>query len=850
MGKYICETEITNSGKGVFYNIYPKYEIKKDSIRKVEKNEFPEGGGFILFGFDSLDRVQDYFEEKRNICIISFEKEELDDNIDKTGNLCKTNKRIKTEKLNNKISPINEEQVYQLVKPISYDFEKEIGFFDKIKIKTPVIHKECEVYLEVKDYIYGPFLPDQSLSYISAYSNDYIVNQYLVSDIPIFQMENEIWTASFIRLKDVYKSQQLVDLIPQKLLISRFKEYIKESIGTKKSISIDDIDLFTQSMDSSTLLDSKFKERTQYLEVSNERIEKIKNIVLSYLSQEEKFNEISQIIIDTILNKNEEEYELFVKKILENDEFSRKIQSIKVVKEEADTIKEEVKRKQEQLRKIEEDIKSYDEEKTKELIETYHKEIENKKFELEKVKNKVEETESKFKKLKEIYCKYKTLDEIKKERDYQEKRAKEFQDSKEKIKKEIEELEKTFDTMLCNISQKMTNIAFDGMISNKMFQAASNWQLKDNSQKYQNMADTSIALGQKEPMERKELIEYLVKGIQSKREYSHNDIINIMICITQGFLTVFAGKPGVGKTSICNIIGSLLGLNQVGELAEETRYIDISVEKGWTSKHDFIGYYNPLTKTFDKSNRLLFSAFHLLDIERENSSLPFFILLDEANLSPMEHYWADFMNICDLNLEKDRVINLGENYIFHIPKTLRFLATINYDHTTEPLSPRLLDRAWIITLPDQLKDIEDKEFPVQLISWKELEQTFMIPCEELKEGVSDNLKKELNIIYEMFKEQKINISARTKIMIQNYLNVGVTLFQAEEDRTDKKFIALDYAVSQKILTKIEGSGEKYKLFLENLKSYCGTNNMMISKNILEEILEKGEENMLYFNFFN
>ena len=47
------------------------------------------------------------------------------------------------------------------------------------------------------------------------------------------------------------------------------------------------------------------------------------------------------------------------------------------------------------------------------------------------------------------------------------------------------------------------------------------------------------------------------------------------------------------------------------------------------------------------------------------------ILLDEANLSPMEYYWSDFMNICD-DLGDQSTVNLGENYVFGIPETLHF----------------------------------------------------------------------------------------------------------------------------------------------------------------------------------
>ena len=78
--------------------------------------------------------------------------------------------------------------------------------------------------------------------------------------------------------------------------------------------------------------------------------------------------------------------------------------------------------------------------------------------------------------------------------------------------------------------------------------------------------------------------------------------------MTQGFLTVFSGEPGSGKTSICNILGQVLGLNKVADCVDCTerekdsirRFVSVSVERGWTSKRDFVGYYNPLSKTFDK----------------------------------------------------------------------------------------------------------------------------------------------------------------------------------------------------------------------------------------------------------
>ena len=40
--------------------------------------------------------------------------------------------------------------------------------------------------------------------------------------------------------------------------------------------------------------------------------------------------------------------------------------------------------------------------------------------------------------------------------------------------------------------------------------------------------------------------------------------------------------------------------NEQRELAN--RYVPVSVEKGWTSKRDLIGYYNPLTRRFESQD--------------------------------------------------------------------------------------------------------------------------------------------------------------------------------------------------------------------------------------------------------
>lgn len=88
-------------------------------------------------------------------------------------------------------------------------------------------------------------------------------------------------------------------------------------------------------------------------------------------------------------------------------------------------------------------------------------------------------------------------------------------------------------------------------------------------------------------------------------------------------------------------------------------------------KRDLIGYFNPLTKRYDRSNAKIYDGLMILNEERENSRFPFVILLDEANLSPIEYYWADFMRIADKS-DKNMFINIGLDDDIYIPETLHF----------------------------------------------------------------------------------------------------------------------------------------------------------------------------------
>ena len=427
----------------------------------------------------------------------------------------------------------------------------------------------------------------------------------------------------------------------------------------------------------------------------------------------------------------------------------------------------------------------------------------------------------------------------------------------------------------------------------------------------------------------------LINQFRDKSAYTKNVILNMLICLTQGFLTVFSGRPGCGKTSICKLLGECLGLTNynngsasvIGDIqypefrdsqnamVNPCRFLEVSTERGWTSKRDFIGYYNPLTEQFDKTNAVLYNAFMVMDSERENTDIlwsPCFILLDEANLSPMEYYWADFMNLCEA-WQPGHSIDLGGGKVFHIPETLHFMATINNDHTTEILSPRLIDRANVIDLPDAsygaIEELSQK-LNIRLLPWKYLKAMF--GCKESEavlfreQGVDENVKKMAGLYksIKVFVEGnfKVSISPRTDIAVSRYWTKARVYFTGENYIVKENLLqqirenineelpeqdqlayiraclcqagelerklnvqsvpegyitctvrentqAMDYAVAQRILPKLtDVSGEKAFGNLVGLLALCVEHELYKSAGIVVDILERGQDTGFY-NYF-
>ncbi|MFL9543779.1 hypothetical protein ACKESD_17920, partial [Acinetobacter baumannii] len=330
------------------------------------------------------------------------------------------------------------------------------------------------------------------------------------------------------------------------------------------------------------------------------------------------------------------------------------------------------------------------------------------------------------------------------------------------------------------------------------------------------------------------------------------DLVNLLICTQQSFVTFLAGLPGVGKTSLSRLFIDGQGLTN--------RFKEVSVARGWTSQKDLIGFFNPLANRFQPSQTGLYEFFHALNEEskkKQKDNAMAYILLDEANLSPIEHYWASFMGMTDS--KKHMELKLGQDTI-KIPKHLRFLATINYDSTTEPLSPRIIDRAPIIVLDSSYNDSDFKnsfeetlcELP---LSSNILEELFgctnsNLQFDETEETTFQRIIKELNFASQD-SGRPVHLSARKENSIRQYCTQARAVMRhlniTDEDSSD--LIALDFAVLQFVLPQIRGNGVKFKNRLTSLLNILNEHKLRRSANYLDKMIKYGEDELHTYDFF-
>lgn len=349
----------------------------------------------------------------------------------------------------------------------------------------------------------------------------------------------------------------------------------------------------------------------------------------------------------------------------------------------------------------------------------------------------------------------------------------------------------------------------------------------------------------------------LYHNSEQKLYYDKNIIEMFLRALQTNTLVILSGPSGTGKSSLINAFAHAL---------QESKASIIPVQSSWTDKQDLLGYFNTVEKRYVPTPFL-----EAVLAARESEGLHL-ICLDEMNLSHIEYYFAELLSareqdgrvdlyphryrkeaidiIEEFNTlespsrdDKERYRNAIElmNYPaqLDIPKNVRFVGTINMDHTVKPLSPKVIDRSFIVELSYQYPTLEKRvELEGNPISGK-IEFDLSKFSEEqflLEEIMSDtrwlvNLSDKLNII----PDAKIN--SRSEKQIAKYLQVVPVL---TED-------TLNQLIQSKILPRIHfsSSNEEAMAMCENFLEELRSKQLTSSVDRFEQMRKNGR----YISYF-
>lgn len=837
------------------YNLYPLFRWN-DGVPKVitdPKGEFPDFGNILLDRVDALDGGKRFSLKNGLLFNLEFEQSDLlEGESYSSGKQSITHWKIDAPAFykEKRIVATHKDELYwqgfyivYAEDPKDVDFGSNIfvtiGGKDKSTLSVEVSDiPGTQVLLKLGKYLYGPFtLYKDNLS--RAYIRPYADKNTKHDVVPCYEDHTGALSVYFqeMNLEVGFTNPRFMDkYLEDKLSDEGLLRNVATRVSSDSSV-IDELKEYLAKNKGVDFLTSDDKR------VDEERYNRLQRLLRSEIYKNKPKQEITQLVsslVKTTAQMHPEYFDELYHRIASDEETLSKIQEYGEIAQEI-----------EQARKNLEELKQKVSVEAMRAKETEYRTLE---------KNIAQKTKE-MGLIYDISALQDTLVKQKKELKGIEAQKEQEALAIERLRKEHENMAKelgSFEKSLENTVKKVAEVAFDEQITAKIVDAASRWKNRNNDELYRKRIefyDRNIIHLDKRG---KKLLEELLDRLQERRNYSRNEFINILLTISQNFLTIFSGAPGCGKTSICNIIGEVLGLAGINEQAcqydiwdEPTladRYLSVSVERGWTSKRDFIGYYNPLNKTFEATDQRRYECFIQMDQEVRAgfNRLPYIILLDEANLSPMEYYFADFMNVCDAR-GSQAFISLGDKQTYSISDSLRFVATINNDHTTEILSPRLLDRSWIVTLPSVEGSLvrEGKSrnsYPV--VDFNEMKNIF---C-NAKSSNDELLSQELSAIYSKMSALGINVSPRSRKTIERYILAGTDLFERQDGITPL-YIAIDYAVSQKLLPLVNGSGDDYQEELTHLREHFATKQLVHCQRIVDRILQQGNLTSGYYRFF-
>jgi hypothetical protein len=288
---------------------------------------------------------------------------------------------------------------------------------------------------------------------------------------------------------------------------------------------------------------------------------------------------------------------------------------------------------------------------------------------------------------------------------------------------------------------------------------------------------------------------------QHRLYYSETDLRVFVAGMAATKLHVLQGVSGIGKTQ--------LPLQFAEAIGAKARTVAVGAD--WRTPQELTGYYNAFERRFYESE--FTQAVYQANCPRFRHQ-PFFVVLDEMNLSHPEQYFSDVLSILERKHEKDQGLALMTAEVTPAPKWLRdgrllplpdniwFVGTANQDETTVGFAEKTLDRSNILELPARPEGFAPAPTDVPLVySLTAWEKTFL-QAAEAHEAESDRVTRFLRggLATRLHADFRIGVGPRSL----NQLGDFVSTFVAAGGTVGE---AADHVLAMKVLRKVRGRYE-------------------------------------------
>lgn len=322
------------------------------------------------------------------------------------------------------------------------------------------------------------------------------------------------------------------------------------------------------------------------------------------------------------------------------------------------------------------------------------------------------------------------------------------------------------------------------------------------------------------------------KFIQACKEagliYSDKLIIRFISSLLAKPFVILTGLSGSGKTKLAQAFVQWI-------CADYCQYRIIAVGADWTNREPILGYPNALDK-----NEYIKPDNGIVDLIIEanrNPDLPYFLILDEMNLSHVERYFADFLSAMEsgdsIPLHDGQSPKNGVPSHVNLSKNIFIIGTVNIDETTNMFSPKVLDRANIIEFrisSEELSGFLNKSTALDMSKLVEKGVDMSIDFVKISNKQYINIREEQIVIESLIKFFGELQSAGAEFGYRSAMEIYRLISQMEVLKEDLSVEEkIDIAIMQKLLPKLHGSRRNLFEILEKLAGFCLVDSSMATE---------------------